>query len=268
MSCHLQLQHYLVHLLPNFRYTQLNTYQTTLPIIVGMINCHLQLCLCIICISMMRQFMLQTYHHPEHRYRSWPKQMTSPSHLCTQERLQSRNTYKHTYVLHKVSAWAKQNNLTLGPNKTTCTLFTPDPAEYKSNQDLKINNTSLPMVTHPKVLGFTLSLDTQLTYNTHIHNISVQAPKPLQMIKSLTATGWGKQKETLMATYKAVMRPVLEYASSILSPLASPTSINKLQIMQNSALRTSTGCTKDTFLTTAATQETFPQTLTQSLKET
>ena len=34
------------------------------------------------------------------------------------------------------------------------------------------------------------------------------------MIKALTETGWGKHKETLMATYKAVMRPALEYASS------------------------------------------------------
>ena len=33
--------------------------------------------------------------------------------------------------LHKVVAWTKQNNLTLNPDKTTCTLFTPDPAEYK-----------------------------------------------------------------------------------------------------------------------------------------
>ena len=32
--------------------------------------------------------------------------------------------------------------------------------------------------------------------------------------KTLTATGWGKQ-ETLMATYNAVMRPALEYASSV-----------------------------------------------------
>ena len=40
-----------------------------------------------------------------------------------------------------------------------------------------------------------------------------------------------------MATYKAVMRPALEYASSIWSPLASLTSINKLQVMQNAALR-------------------------------
>ena len=115
--------------------------------------------------------------------------------------------------LHKVFAWTKQNNHTLIPDKITSTLFTPDPADYKSNLDLKINSTSLPMATHPKVLG--LTLDPKLTYSTHIHNISVQEHKPLQMIKALTATGLGKQKETLLATYKAVMRLALEYASSI-----------------------------------------------------
>ena len=129
--------------------------------------------------------------------------------------------------LHKVFAWTEQNNRTLNPDKTTCTLFTPYPAEYKSNLDLKINNTALPMAMHPKVQG--LTLDPKLTYSKHIHNISVQAHKPLQMIKALTATGWGKQKETLMATYKAVMRLVLEYAPSIWSLLVSSTSINKLQ---------------------------------------
>ena len=41
------------------------------------------------------------------------------------------------------------------------------------------------------------------------------------------------------------MRPALEYASSIWSPLASSTSITKLQVMQNAALRTATGCTQD-----------------------
>ena len=119
------------------------------------------------------------------------------------------------------------------------------PAEYKSNLDLKINNTALRMATHQKVLG--LTLDPKLTYSTHnIPNTSVQAHTPLQMIKALTATGWGKQKETLMATYKAVMRPALDYASSIWLPLASSTSINKLQVMQNATLRTATGCTQDT----------------------
>ena len=79
--------------------------------------------------------------------------------------------------------------------------------------NLKIHNNALLMATHPKVLG--LTLDPKLTYNTHIHTISVHTHKPLPIIKTLTATGWGKEKETLMATYKAVMRPALEYASSI-----------------------------------------------------
>ena len=136
-----------------------------------------------------------------------------------------------------------QNNIILNTDKTTCPLFTPDPAEYTSNLDLKINNDALSMATHPKVLG--LTLDPKLTYSTHIHSISVHT-QTLQIIKALTATGWGKQKETLMATYKAVMRPALEYASSICSPLASSTSINKLQVMQNAALRTGIGCTQDT----------------------
>ena len=67
-----------------------------------------------------------------------------------------------------------------------------------------------------------------------------------QIIKVLTATGWGKQKETIMATYPAVMRPALDYDSSVWSQFASTTSINKLQVMQNAALRTTTGCTQDT----------------------
>ena len=89
-----------------------------------------------------------------------------------------------------------------------------------------------------------LTLDPTLTYSTHIHNISLHAHKPLQIIKALTATGWGKQKETIMATYKAVMRPALENSSSIWSPLASSTSINILQVMQDAALRTATDAHK------------------------
>ena len=64
------------------------------------------------------------------------------------------------------------NNLTLNPDKTTCTLFTPDPADYRSNLNIKTNNTALPMATHPNVLD--LTIDPKLTYSTHIHNISVQ----------------------------------------------------------------------------------------------
>ena len=50
------------------------------------------------------------------------------------------------------------------PNKTTCTLFTPDLAEYNNNLGLNINNKALLMALHPKVLG--LTLDPKLTSRT------------------------------------------------------------------------------------------------------
>ena len=65
-------------------------------------------------------------------------------------------------------------------------------------------------------------------------------------MKSLTGTSWGKQKETLVATYKAITRPILEYASTVWSPLVSDSNLQKLQTVQNTALRTATGCTADT----------------------
>ena len=65
-----------------------------------------------------------------------------------------------------------------------------------------------------------------------------------------------------MATYKAVMRPALEYASPIWSPLAALTSINKLQVMQNAVLRTATGCTQDTNI-----QHLYDETLTLPIHE-
>ena len=149
------------------------------------------------------------------------------------------NKYIQPY-LHKVFAWTEHTNLTLNPDKTTYTLFTPYPAEYKSNLELKINSITLPMATHPKVLC--LTLDPKLTYSTHIHTIAVYSHKPIQ-IKKITATAWGKLKETLMATYRTIMRPGLEYVSSIWSPLAYSTSINKSQVMHNAALVTAIGCT-------------------------
>ena len=51
------------------------------------------------------------------------------------------------YIQPCLHGWIKHNNLTLNSDQPTCTLFTPDPTEYTSNLDLKINNTGPPMAT-------------------------------------------------------------------------------------------------------------------------
>ena len=46
--------------------------------------------------------------------------------------------------IQKVFAWTKQNNIILKPDKTTCTLFTPDRADYTRNLDLKYTTMHYP----------------------------------------------------------------------------------------------------------------------------
>ena len=68
----------------------------------------------------------------------------------------------------------------------------------------------------------------------------------MHIMKTLITIHWGKSKETLNITYKTITRPIVEYASIIWSPIISNTNMNKLRTIQNSALRTITGCTLDT----------------------
>ena len=128
--------------------------------------------------------------------------------------------------LQDIPKWTKDNDLLLNTYKTTCTLLTPDPAEYNTQLGLQIDNTTLPTTTHLKILG--LTLDPKLTYNRHINLAATKARKTINILKVLTSTKWGKHKETILAIYKAITRPVLEYVSVIWSPNVSEINIVKL----------------------------------------
>ena len=68
----------------------------------------------------------------------------------------------------------------------------------------------------------------------------------LNILKVLTSTKWGKQKELIISTFKAITHSILEYANTIWSPIISNTNIKYLQTIQNTALHIATGCTQDT----------------------
>ena len=58
--------------------------------------------------------------------------------------------------LHKIYEWATTNNLHINTDKTTTTLFTPDPAKYSTTLSLKLNNQTLPKTKHSKIPRITL----------------------------------------------------------------------------------------------------------------
>ena len=63
-------------------------------------------------------------------------------------------------------------------------------------------------------------------------------------MKALAGTSWGQDRDTLLLTYKAILRSKIDYAAPVWFPLVKKTSLNRLQCIQNSALRIITGCHK------------------------
>ena len=59
-------------------------------------------------------------------------------------------------------------------------------------------------------------------------------------MKSLAGSTWGQDKETLIFTYKAIGRSVLEYGAPIWRPVIKDNNWRKLQTTQNQALRIAT----------------------------
>ena len=158
------------------------------------------------------------------------------------EKIKTAETNAQTYLDETVT-WIEDNNLLLA-DKTQATLLTPDPAEYNYVLNLKIKGESLETTKNPKILG--LTFDPKLTFAEHVKNTEDTSKKALKLVKALSGTTWGQQKETLVNTYKQYVRPVIEYASPVWSPIVSDTNLQKLQRVQNEALRCATGHTKDT----------------------
>ena len=105
-----------------------------------------------------------------------------------------------------------------------------------------MNGDLLPLAKKPKVLG--IILDPLFTFSPHISHIAKKASKKLKIVKALAGTTWGQDTETLLITYKALVKSTLDYAAPIWSTNAKPSPLSKLQNPQNAGLRAVTGCHK------------------------
>lgn len=124
--------------------------------------------------------------------------------------------------------------------KSSVTLFTPHTAQANDHPGVYVHGSQIPLAKHPKILG--VVHDTMYTFAPHGKYATTRARTRLNVLKALAGSNWGQQKETLITTYKAIGRSVAEYGAPIWSPQLSDTGWNKLQVVQNEALRIATGC--------------------------
>jgi hypothetical protein len=138
-----------------------------------------------------------------------------------------------------VAAWARRKGLSVSIPKSHTTLFTSDTHQSQTDPHVSWEGSNLPLCRTPKILGVTF--DPHFTFSPHIAAICQRARPRLNILKSLAGTSWGQQKETLLVTFKALIKSLITYAAPVWFPNASPSAISKLQTIQNSALRIATG---------------------------
>ena len=147
---------------------------------------------------------------------------------------------KITEYMVSVANFLAERQLLISPEKSTTTLFSPDPAQTRHEPAVLINGEQIKLDRNPKFLGVTLA--TLHNFTEHIRQTIKKCNNKLNVLKSLAGSSWGQEKETIISTYKTVIRSTLEYAAPIWTPSLCETMWNKMQVVQNKALRIATGC--------------------------
>ena len=124
--------------------------------------------------------------------------------------------------------------------KSSVTLLTPDTHQAKIHPSIFIENSHLPLVKCPRILG--VYLDPSLSFNKHSQYVAERVSGRNNILKALAGTSWGQQKETLLMTYKTVGRSIINYAAPVWSQNLHDTNYRKIQYTQNE--RIATGCHK------------------------
>ena len=144
--------------------------------------------------------------------------------------------------IEEITAYLKDNSRFISTPKSPVTLFTPDTHQAKTHPKILIEDSPLPLVQCPNILG--VHLHTSLSFNKHSSHLEERVSSRNNILKALAGTSWGQQKETLLMTYKAVGRSIINYAAPVWSINLRDTNYRNIQYTQNEALRIFTGCHK------------------------
>ena len=118
--------------------------------------------------------------------------------------------------LEEITAYMKGNSLVISATKSSVTLLTPDTHQAKTHPSILIEDSRLPLVKCPGILG--VYLDPSFSFSKHCQYVAERVSGRNNILEVMAGTSWGQQKETLLMTYKAVGRSIINYAAPVWSP--------------------------------------------------
>ena len=143
-------------------------------------------------------------------------------------------------VLDYIQDWCDKWGFRISIAKTKFILF-----HRGRNKSLKLllDGHPLEKVQDVKFLG--MVFDQSLSWNKHIEYINNRCQKRINILKLLTGSKWGTDKETMVLLYKNLIRSIIDYGS-IVYQSACKTTLKKLDVIQSQALRLCCGALRCT----------------------
>lgn len=140
-------------------------------------------------------------------------------------------------ALNSINNWMKTHGFKISPEKSTIVHFC---RKYKSHRDpsLTVENNPIPVVAHQRYLG--VEFDRKLTWHIHIDKTKKSAMKSINVLKALSGTQWGANRDSLLMIHNALIVSKLNYGAPVFST-ASKTALQKLNPVHNLGIRLATG---------------------------
>lgn len=131
---------------------------------------------------------------------------------------------------HSLGEWLKVNKLKLNVSKTKLMIIGKD-SNISTSLNITIDGTEVEKVNSFKYLG--VIVDDQLKFNEHIDYLCKKISKKLGFLRRCSnfLTHWSK-----LTVFNTIVLPHFSYASTVLY-LANKTEIERLQVLQNRAMR-------------------------------
>ena len=144
--------------------------------------------------------------------------------------------------IDKILSWAERWKMQVNEGKTKAMIFSTSKADTEWDPKLKAGGKEIDLVKQYPFLGVTV--DSGLRFSTYITEVIKKSRKRVNIIRCLSSRDWGNSLESQRMLYITYIRSVLEYASSSWSPWIADTNLQKLQVIQNAALRSVAGLYK------------------------
>lgn len=145
---------------------------------------------------------------------------------------QCEENVKHD--INKINTWLKMNKLKLNEDKTKIMKI-----NMNSNTTFEINNNKIERVKSIKYLGFII--DEKLNFNEHMEYTCKKIGKKIGFFKRIRSK---LSVLTSINIYNTIIKPHFEYGSTILYTCCNKTQLERLQKLQNKAMRAILKCNR------------------------